>query len=97
MMGCQELATAVRHQANVVFVVIDNSSYGTIRMHQERRYPGRPVGTELSNPDFVAFARSFGLRGVLGDRRRRTDRRGRGRRLGPTTRRSCTCRSPPSG
>jgi acetolactate synthase-1/2/3 large subunit len=61
MMGCQELATAVRYRANVVFVVIDNSSYGTIRMHQERRYPGRPVGTELSNPDFVAFARSFGL------------------------------------
>ena len=62
MMGCQELATAVRHQANAVFVVIDNSSYGTIRMHQERRYPGRPIGTALSNPDFVAFARSFGLR-----------------------------------
>jgi acetolactate synthase I/II/III large subunit len=61
MMGCQELATAVRYQANVVFVVIDNASYGTIRMHQERRYPGRPVGTGLSNPDFVAFARSFGL------------------------------------
>jgi acetolactate synthase-1/2/3 large subunit len=61
MMGCQELATAVRHQAGVVFVVIDNSSYGTIRMHQERHYPGRPVGTELSNPDFVTFARSFGL------------------------------------
>ena len=62
MMGCQELATAVRYRANVVFVVIDNSSYGTIRMHQERHYPGRPIGTELSNPDFVAFARSFGLR-----------------------------------
>ncbi len=61
MMGSQELATAVRHRANVVFVVVDNASYGTIRMHQERRYPGRPVGTELSNPDFVAFARSFGL------------------------------------
>ena len=61
MMGSQELATAVRHRANVVFVVIDNASYGTIRMHQERRYPGRVVGTELSNPDFVAFARSFGL------------------------------------
>lgn len=61
MMGSQELATAVRHQANVVFVVVDNASYGTIRMHQERRYPGRPVGTALSNPDFVAFARSFGL------------------------------------
>ena len=61
MMGCQELATAMRHDVNVVFVVIDNASYGTIRMHQERRYPGRPVGTSLVNPDFVAFARSFGL------------------------------------
>ncbi|HEY5431457.1 MAG TPA: thiamine pyrophosphate-dependent enzyme [Solirubrobacteraceae bacterium] len=61
LMGGQELATAVRHQANVVFVVIDNAGYGTIRMHQERRYPGRPVGTDLVNPDFVAFARSFGL------------------------------------
>ncbi len=61
LMGGQELATAARHRVNVVFVVIDNSSYGTIRMHQERRYPGRPVGTDLVNPDFVAFARSFGL------------------------------------
>ena len=61
LMCCQELATAVRYQASVVFVVIDNGRYGTIRMHQERRYPGRPVGTELSNPDFVAFARSFGM------------------------------------
>jgi acetolactate synthase-1/2/3 large subunit len=61
MMGSQELATAVRHRANVVFVVVDNSSYGTIRMHQERRYPGRPVGTNLVNPDFGAFAESFGL------------------------------------
>jgi acetolactate synthase-1/2/3 large subunit len=61
LMGGQELATAVRHQANVVFVVIDNGSYGTIRMHQERRYPGRPVGTDLVNPDFVAYARAFGV------------------------------------
>lgn len=61
MMCCQELATAVRHDANVVFIVIDNASYGTIRMHQERRYPGREVGTKLVNPDFVAFAHSFGL------------------------------------
>ena len=61
LMGAQELATAVRHQVNVVFVVIDNGSYGTIRMHQERRYPGRPVATDLANPDFVAFAESFGL------------------------------------
>jgi acetolactate synthase I/II/III large subunit len=61
LMGGQELATAIRHQANVVFLVIDNGSYGTIRMHQERRYPGRRVGTDLVNPDFVAYARSFGV------------------------------------
>jgi acetolactate synthase I/II/III large subunit len=62
MLMCgQELATAVRHRTNVTFVVIDNGSYGTIRMHQERRYPGRPSGTDLVNPDFVAWARSFGL------------------------------------
>jgi len=61
LMCGQELATAVRHRAGVVFVVIDNGSYGTIRMHQERRYPGRPVATDLVNPDFVAYARSFGV------------------------------------
>jgi len=61
MMACQELATAVRHDAAVVFVVVDNASYGTIRMHQERRYPGRRVGTDLVNPDFVALAGSFGI------------------------------------
>ncbi len=61
LMCGQELATAVRHRSNVVFVVIDNSSYGTIRMHQDRQYPGRELGTELVNPDFVAYARSFGL------------------------------------
>jgi acetolactate synthase I/II/III large subunit len=62
MLMCgQELATAVRHGTNVVFVVIDNGSYGTIRMHQERRYPGRPCATDLVNPDFVGWARSFGL------------------------------------
>jgi acetolactate synthase I/II/III large subunit len=61
LMCGQELATAVRHRAGVVFVVIDNGSYGTIRMHQERRHPGRPVATDLVNPDFVAYARSFGV------------------------------------
>jgi acetolactate synthase I/II/III large subunit len=61
MMACQELATAVRHDAAVVFIVVDNSSYGTIRMHQERRYPGRRIGTDLVNPDFVALAASFGM------------------------------------
>jgi acetolactate synthase I/II/III large subunit len=61
LMCGQELATAVRHHVNAVFVVIDNGSYGTIRMHQERQYPGRPSGTHLVNPDFVAYGRSFGL------------------------------------
>ncbi|MGH2876977.1 MAG: thiamine pyrophosphate-dependent enzyme, partial [Solirubrobacteraceae bacterium] len=60
LMCGQELATAVRHEVAPVFVVVDNGSYGTIRMHQERRHPGRPVGTDLVNPDFVAYARSFG-------------------------------------
>ena len=75
LMCGQELATAIRHQVNVVFVVIDNGGYGTIRMHQERHYPGRPYGTDLANPDFVAYARSFGLRGVFGVGYRGTDRR----------------------
>jgi acetolactate synthase-1/2/3 large subunit len=61
LMCGQELATAVRHEVGVVFVVIDNGQYGTIRMHQERHYPGRGYGTELVNPDFVALARSFGI------------------------------------
>ncbi len=59
MLG-QELATAVQYGANIVVLVIDNGSYGTIRMHQERDYPGRTVATDLRNPDFAAYARSFG-------------------------------------
>jgi acetolactate synthase-1/2/3 large subunit len=55
-----ELATAVQHNANLVVLVANNGTYGTIRMHQERRYPGRVVATGLVNPDFVALARSFG-------------------------------------
>jgi len=62
-MNGQELATAVQYGARVVFVVIDNGMYGTIRMHQERRYPGRVVGSGLSNPDFAALARAFGAQG----------------------------------
>jgi acetolactate synthase-1/2/3 large subunit len=61
MMSAQELATAAQYDARVIFIVIDNSSYGTIRMHQERDYPGRVSGTDIRNPDFAAFARSFGL------------------------------------
>lgn len=61
LMSCQELATAVRYQLAIIFLVVNNGSYGTIRMHQEQRYPGRVYGTTLTNPDFVALARAFGL------------------------------------
>jgi acetolactate synthase-1/2/3 large subunit len=49
-------------------VVVDNGSYGTIRMHQEREYPGRVSGSELSNPDFAALARAYGWRGTTVER-----------------------------
>ena len=61
LMSGQELATAVRERADVLFLVVDNGMFGTIRMHQEREYPGRVVGTGLTNPDFAAFASAFGL------------------------------------
>lgn len=61
MMSAMELATAARYGANVVFLVFNNGMFGTIRMHQERDYPHRVSGTELTNPDFVALAASFGL------------------------------------
>jgi acetolactate synthase-1/2/3 large subunit len=60
LMNGQELATAVRTGASMLVLVIDNGSYGTIRMHQERDYPERISGTELVNPDFAALARAFG-------------------------------------
>ena len=60
MMTCQELATACHHNLNLTVIVIDNSRYGTIRAHQEREYPKRISGTALTNPDFCAFAKSFG-------------------------------------
>jgi acetolactate synthase-1/2/3 large subunit len=60
LMNGQELATAVQHGADLLVIVVDNSSYGTIRMHQEREYPVRISGTKLSNPDFAALARAFG-------------------------------------
>jgi acetolactate synthase-1/2/3 large subunit len=60
MMTGQELATAVQFGANVVVLVIDNGMYGTIRMHQEREFPGRVHATELRNPDFAALARAYG-------------------------------------
>jgi acetolactate synthase-1/2/3 large subunit len=60
LMNGQELATAVRYGASILVLVIDNASYGTIRMHQERDYPERVSGTDLVNPDFAALARAFG-------------------------------------
>ena len=61
MMLVQELATLRQYDARAVFVVVDNGTYGTIRMHQERDYPARVSGTDLKNPDFAALARAFGL------------------------------------
>jgi len=60
LMNGQELATAVQHGADILVIVVDNGSYGTIRMHQERDYPERVSGTGLSNPDFAALARAYG-------------------------------------
>ena len=63
LMNGQELATAVAHGANAIFIVVNNDMYGTIRMHQEKRYPGRVIGTELRNPDFAQLARAYGANG----------------------------------
>ena len=64
MMTVQELATAVQYRAGVIFLLLNNSMYGTIRLHQERRFPGRVSGTALSNPDFPKLAQSFGALGL---------------------------------
>lgn len=63
MMTGQELATAVQYRAGVLILVFNNGMYGTIRMHQERHYPGRVSGTQLNNPDFAALARAYGAHG----------------------------------
>lgn len=64
-MTCNELSTAVQHGAKPVIVVMDNGRYGTIRMHQEKHYPGRVSGTALANPDFAALARAYGGHGEV--------------------------------
>jgi len=64
LMHGQEFMTAVQYDLPVIIVVHDNGMYGTIRMHQEREYPGRVVATALRNPDFAAYARAFGGFGV---------------------------------
>ncbi len=65
LMNGQELATAIQHRLNVVFLILNNHSYGTIRTHQQRHYPDRPIATALENPDFAALARAYGAFGAL--------------------------------
>lgn len=59
----QEFATAVRYELPIIVLVVNNGIYGTIRMHQEREYPGRVSATDLTNPDFAALARAYGGHG----------------------------------
>ena len=63
LMNGQEFATAVQYDLPIICIVVDNSMYGTIRMHQERKYPGRVSATQLRNPDFAALARAYGGHG----------------------------------
>jgi acetolactate synthase I/II/III large subunit len=63
LMTSQELATVRQNRLAIVFIVFNNGMYGTIRMHQETHYPGHMLGTDLCNPDFVAYAASFGIAG----------------------------------
>lgn len=60
LMYPQELGTAVQYRANVLLIIVNNGTYGTIRMHQEMRYPGRVLATDILNPDFVGLAQSYG-------------------------------------
>jgi acetolactate synthase-1/2/3 large subunit len=69
-MNGQEFATAVQYGLPILVVVIDNGMYGTIRMHQEKHYPGRVSATALTNPDFAALARAYG---GFGERVERTE------------------------
>jgi len=64
MMTGNELATAVAHGAAPKLIVSNNRGYATIRLHQERDFPGRVVATDLANPDFAAWARAFGVKGL---------------------------------
>jgi acetolactate synthase-1/2/3 large subunit len=68
LMNGQEIATAVQYGADFVALVVNNGLYGTIRMHQEREYPGRVYGTDLRNPDFAAYARAFAAHGETVER-----------------------------
>ena len=62
-MSCAELATLRQYKLAVLILVFDNEAFGTIRLHQAQRYPGRALGTHLDNPDFAALARAYGFHG----------------------------------
>ena len=64
LMNGQEFATAVQYELPIIVIICDNGIYGTIRMHQEREYPGRTIATDLRNPDFAAYAQAFGGFGI---------------------------------
>ena len=68
LMNGQEFAAAVQYKLPIVVMVFDNGIYGTIRMHQEREYPGRVSATDLVNPDFAALARAYGGFGATVER-----------------------------
>lgn len=68
LMTGQELATAAQYGLGVIWIVANNGLYGTIRMHQERDYPTRVIGTDLANPDFAALARAYGGHGETVER-----------------------------
>ncbi len=70
MMSSHELATAMQYGLAVIFIIVNNAQFGTIRMHQERHYSNRVHGTGLTNPDFAAYAKAFG---AYGERVEKTD------------------------
>jgi acetolactate synthase-1/2/3 large subunit len=65
MMASPDFATAVQNNLGIVVIIINNATYGSIRMHQERHYPGRPSGTALRNPDFAMLAKTYGVFGTV--------------------------------
>ena len=81
----QELATAVQEGLAIIVIVVNNGTYGTIRMHQERRFPARVIATDLANPDFA------------GARARRTARTASGSSTPPSSRTRCSARAPAAG
>jgi acetolactate synthase-1/2/3 large subunit len=85
LMTGTELMTAVHRHLRLVVVIADNGSYGTIRHHQERAYPGRTIATDLTNPDFAAMARAFGAAGLSV---------GRPEEIGPALKAALDCSGP---